>query len=191
MKKYFGNRGLGLWAIVALVAVVAVLGIFSNPMTVLAKQSKEVPGLRLISVKYMTSATSTGGQITASNEWTVAANTSKYTESFTLSDAQRKMLGVNVSTTAVNSGTHVLYLQASNDGTSWGNLEDATAASAAGNQYDETVIQSMLSTVSITAIGDKAVRFSNIPPFMHYRFHMDADASNGPIAVDHLSIADY
>lgn len=140
--------------------------------------------IRVSSIEQMGSATSTS-DISATNLWSVAANTSKYTDSFDLSDEDLGSLGIFVSFSAVNSGTHILYLQGSNDDTNFANIaiasQSLTASTTAANPL---VTKDIRTKVSVSAISDNAVAITNVPRFYRYRWHLDADASNGPAVVD-------
>jgi len=177
----------------SLVCLMTVFVLFVTGLAV-ADVKRSRPAFRFESVKQMVPATGSG-VISATNLLQAAANTSVYTDDFELGNGLTKDLGVFVSFSAVNSGTHVLYLQGSNLGGdtagNWANIVEAASIEATVSTSAPVVTMATKAKISISAISDSAVVFRNIPRFKYYRFHLDADASNGPAVIDQLNVCSF
>lgn len=159
---------------------------------VMADVKADRPEYRFDSVVQMRSSTASTVDISATTPWQVAANNSGYTTSFTLNNSQLEMLGVYLDVTAVTSGTHTLTLEGANGGTAaanFGVFEEAGSVSvtSATTAAPMTTLQTR-SKASISVVGNKCIIMRNIPLYKYYRFHLDADASNGPFTATDFSI---
>lgn len=168
----------------------------------LADQKWDDSDKRFVGVASMQSTTSSS-VIGTSNKWSVAAAGSGYTDPFTLNGSKPQDITLVLSVTAVNSGTHVLYLQGSNNydadedtegqddsgiGT-FANIYDCLSVSASDGTTTAVMGHTASQTkFSFSATGDYAISFKNVPPFKHYRWHLDADAANGPVQCDEATL---
>lgn len=164
--------------------------VFIAPAMADIKRSK--PDYRFESVVQMRSSTAATVDISTTVPWTAAADKDIYTTSFILNGAQREMLCVYLDVTAVNSGTHELTLEGSNDGTNFGVLEEASSVSvtSATTSAPMTTLQTRVNA-SITTVGNKCIIMRNLPHYKYFRFHMDTDGSNGPFTATDFSLLRY
>lgn len=158
----------------------------------MADVKNDRPQVRYESVVQMRSSTATTVDISTTTPWTAAADKDIYTTSFTLNNADKKMLCVYLDVTAVTGGTHELTLEGSNDGTNFGVLEEASSVSVSSATTAAPMITLQTRcNASITAVGNKCIIMRNIPHYKYFRFHMDTDGSNGPFTATDFSLLRY
>ena len=178
-------RKLGLLLVLAIIFSVIAAPAFAD-----VKRTR--PDWRYESVAQMASSTASTVDISTTVPWVGGANTSVYTEKFTLSQTQKSLLCVYLDVTAVNSGTHELTLEGSNDGTNFGVLEEATSVdvTSATTTANMITLQTRCNS-SIDAVGNKCIIMRNLPHYKYFRWQLNADASNGPFTATDFSLLKY
>ena len=170
--------------------LVALLAMMVVATPVFADQD-ETTLIRTASVDHMSSSTASAGVIISDSvPWVVPANGSGYTRAFLLDNADiRYGFAATLLVDEVNSGTHYLYLQGSNDNVNYANIKHAIPVTAATTDNNMNYFTGVKAT--ITATGADAVYFSQPPPYKYFRFHLDADGSNGPVSITAFSVSKY
>lgn len=173
------NRGHGLLVVTLItLAVLAFAGLVA-PRVSRADQNGQVPELRVPSVIVCRSSTDVASAISATNTWDIAANGSGYTVAWEQDTALTDEIGVYLSASNVNSGTHYLYLQGSNDGTNFANIVEATSTDVSAATTTANMVRvAAVTKRTVSAAGDSAFSFKNFGRFKYLRFHLDADASH-------------